>query len=204
MYNTNNFEGIIDFCEEIEERFESGFRRDLDDYKGISVVGHYDVMIQIFDCLVACSGFTPYSIELTPPEIDNYDDEWVLTIDCETNIWIRKAKYGEKYIRNEADISFVHVDVNTAYIKEENSNRVAVFAIEELGDWGDEDEEFENECSCGCEHCDCKDKKVEVDEDCHGFTVSHISDGVAVSHSFYSSDELDSDVITGLIKKLGW
>lgn len=118
------FKSVEDFTYKLAQKYEHYEKQD-NDFVGVSVVSHYSTMIGILNNLVKGYAFEMYDISISSTDSVRYADEWILTIDDEGKIWLHEAKYESGYIYDESNITFVHSDVNSAFIiKNQGQNMV--------------------------------------------------------------------------------
>lgn len=227
---TLTFETVEEFCDkflEVYSAYES--IRSYDDFTGVAVVGHYDVIVNIMNWLVYETAFRLYNINLETPESNNYNDEWLLTVDNDGAIWCQKAKYDDKYLHTYEDIVFVHSDVNSKFVVENKENcKMVEFSISDYyKEFSDEfDDDFSDGicidcCDCvdeDCPHkCEMKsDSDIDVDEeklihyskdtdgDLHGFTASKSDGNKYIGYSVYTTDKLSKRDIQSLLQEAGF
>lgn len=172
------FEDIDGFVDKFLEEYEN--RENEKDFCGVSIVAHYGIMIDILNYLIDTTCFKLCDIELEMPESCGYEDEYVLSVGTDGKIWCQRAKYDEKYIHLEKDVTFVHSNVNSKFIVK-NKNECMIefsFASEE-----------ECECDSNCDECKSNGVTTISDDNMHGFTVTRSDENNHYSYSFYSTDE---------------
>ena len=167
------------------------FERTSEDFIGVSVVAHYEVMIDFLNELVKNTDFSLININLEDPEMDGYDREWILTIDPDGYIWCEKVYRSDHggYLFCDEDIVFVHEDVDGNFIKKNADENIILFSI-------DDEENEDDECDdLNCEGCS---NSIYVAKDDAGtpigFTKSKVfsRDGYIEQYSFsHYSDNLD-------------
>lgn len=175
-----NIEGVADKLLEEWDKLEEN--KD-DDFFTISVVSHYNIMKDIINYLVKNTSFVLCNLELEEPTYRDYEDEYILTVDSNGEIWCQKANVDGRYIRVEDSITFVHSDVNSKFVVTNKDECLIEF------DFGIE-EETVCDCDkcCGC--CDCNNEiAIESDNDMHRFTVNRSNENSYYSYSFYSTNE---------------
>ena len=84
------------------------------------LIAGYEIVSEMLKDLMQFEDTTAFSIYLENPEMDGYEDEYLLTIDDEQNVWIEpfKNKKG-KYLAFDEEYTtlvFVHNDVNSKAI----------------------------------------------------------------------------------------
>lgn len=183
---TLTFETVEEFCDkflEVYSAYES--IRSHNDFTGVAVVGHYDVIVNIMNWLVEETTFRLYDINLETPESNNYNDEWLLSVDNDGAIWCQKAKYDNKYLHTYEDVVFVHSDVNSKFVVENKENcKMVEFSISDYyKEFSDEfDDDFSDGICIDC--CDC------VDEDCPHKCVNGNKDKSDDEKSVKKSDDV--------------
>lgn len=153
------------------------------DYKSIGIVAKYDEAKEIIKELL-CLGHDIKSIEIHDCEYEDYFDEYVVTI-TDDGIYCEKFKCDYGYFTEEANVTYVSEEANSACLKHIDSDMVVSFQI---GDNDNEDEE--NCCECSCE------------DNMHGFTMTKNTDNGYSSISFYSTDKICADEMKHLMDTL--
>lgn len=156
------------------------------DFEGICVVAMYDVMKPILNELIKETPFMLSSAEFSDYEYDWYDDEFVLTINSEGEVYVEKVYVPEKdiYLNVGDCIVFLHNDCNSKFIKYNKGAKIIAF---EIGGVDDEDE-------CDCEPC-CDENGVQIkiekdnDGEMQGFTKIYNDKEGYHSISFYSTNQ---------------
>ena len=81
------------------------------------LIAGYEIVSEMLKDLMQFEDTTAFSIYLDNPEMDGYEDEYILTLDDEQNVWIEpfKNKNGNYLIFDEEYVTlvFVHNDVNS-------------------------------------------------------------------------------------------
>lgn len=156
------------------------------DFEGICVVAMYDVMKPILNELIKETPFMLSNVEFSDYEYDWYDDEFVLTINGEGEVYVEKVYVPEKDIYlNVGDCTvFLHNDCNSKFIKYNEGAKIIAF---EIGGVDDEDE-------CDCEPC-CDENGIQIkikkddDGEMQGFTKVYNDKEGYHSISFYSTNQ---------------
>lgn len=148
---TFGFTDTDDFAEYLADTFDKIYIEDNDDFSEIVVIAKYDVMKEVLNSLIKNTNFKLVACSnLNDVLWDNYDDAFMLTIDPDMNIWVQAAKHTgcDNYVSvDDTDVVFVHGDVNSAYIKQNESKCIMnEFNI------GDDVESISNEYNCECDH----------------------------------------------------
>lgn len=184
---TRKFACNQDFIDEVLNKYEY-FERSSDDFCGISIIAHYDVMIELLNSFVKNTDFRLVNIEIGEPSLEGYCKEWVLNIDPDGGIWCEKVYregYGG-YLYCEEDVVFVHEDVDGNFIKKNADENIVLFSVCDEGD----------DCNdLNCEGCS-ESTYVTKDDDGTpvGFTKSKstFQDGYTEQYNFsYYSDNFD-------------
>lgn len=170
------FEDVEGFVDKFFEEYEN--RENEKDFCGVSIVAHYGIMIDILNYLVDTTCFKLCDIELEMPESCGYKDEYVLTVGADGKIWCQRAKYEDRYIRLEKDVTFVHSDVNSKFVLTNKNEYMIEFGYSN-------EEECDCDTCCGC--CD-NELAIESDNNMHGFTINRSSENGYSSYSFFSTD----------------
>ena len=175
------FEGVDGFVDKFLEEWDKLEENKDDDFFTISVISHYNTIKDIINYLAKNTCFVLCNLELEEPTYRDYEDEYILTVDSDGEIWCQKAKVDGRYVHVEDDITFVHSDVNSKFVVLNKDECMVEF------DFGTE-EEFECDCNecCGC--CCNNELAIESDDNMHGFTVNRSDENSHYSYSFYSTD----------------
>ena len=84
------------------------------------LIAGYEIVSEMLKDLMQFEDTTAFNILLENPEIDGYEDEYILTLDDEQNVWIEpfKNKDGKYLIFDDEYVTlvFVHNDVNSKAI----------------------------------------------------------------------------------------
>ena len=84
------------------------------------LIAGYEIVSEMLKDLMQFEDTTAFSIHLENPEMDEYEDEYLLTIDDEQNVWVEpfKNKQGKYLMIDEENstLVFVHNDVNSKAI----------------------------------------------------------------------------------------
>ena len=184
---TRKFACNQDFIDEVLKKYEY-FKKSSDDFCGISIIAHYDVMIELLNSFVKNTDFRLVNIEIEEPSLEGYCKEWVLNIGPDGGIWCEKVYregYGG-YLYCEEDVVFVHEDVDGNFIKKNADENIVLFSVCDEGD----------DCNdLNCEGCS-ESTYVTKDDDGTpvGFTKSKSTfhDGYTEQYNFsYYSDNFD-------------
>ena len=84
------------------------------------LIAGYEIVSEMLKDLMQFEDTTAFNILLENPEIDGYEDEYILTLDDEQNVWVEpfKTKDGKYLIFDDEYVTlvFVHNDVNSKAI----------------------------------------------------------------------------------------
>ena len=84
------------------------------------LIAGYEIVSEMLKNLMQFEDTTAFNILLENPEIDGYEDEYILTLDDKQNVWIEpfKNKDGKYLIFDDEYVIlvFVHNDVNSKAI----------------------------------------------------------------------------------------
>ena len=84
------------------------------------LIARYAIVSEMLKDLMQFEDTTAFSIYLDDPEMDGYEDEYILTLDDEQNVWIEpfKNKNGKYLVFDDQNVTlvFVHNDVNSKAI----------------------------------------------------------------------------------------
>ena len=185
--DTLYFENTEELANSILEQYEN-FEEYSDDFCGLSVIAHYQIIVDLINYLVKNTSFEIANVQIEEGELDNYYDEWILNIDPEGKLWCQEAiipknEYNDGgYVYCEEDAIFVHGDVNSKFIvKNEDQNLIAF----EIG-------EDEDSCDCDCENCELHELESEnetTSDEMPGFSYSFDNEMGSTHISFYSTDK---------------
>ena len=84
------------------------------------LIAGYEIVSEMLKDLMQFEDTTAFNILLENPEVDGYEDEYILTLDDEQNVWIEpfKNKDGKYLVFDDENVTlvFVHNDVNSKAI----------------------------------------------------------------------------------------
>ena len=84
------------------------------------LIAGYEIVSEMLKDLMQFEDTTAFSIHLDDPEMDGYEDEYILTLDDEQNVWIEpfKKEDGKYLVFDDEHVTlvFVHNDVNSKAI----------------------------------------------------------------------------------------
>ena len=132
----------------------------------VTFVGFYEDAVEVIKELMMFDDVMPYSMEISPTELDWYDKEFYVTLDNKLQLWVQPAYCVEHeiYYGSETDVLFIADDCNSAILNRFEVEEVieVTYGLDE--DNFDEDEECEGccgECSCHMEHTSECEKECE-------------------------------------------
>lgn len=98
------------------------------------LIAGYEIMSEMLKDLMQFEDTTAFSIYLENPEIDGYEDEYILTLDDEQNVWVEpfKNKRGYYLVIDDENVTlvFVHNDVNSKAILGINEKVIQPFEFQ--------------------------------------------------------------------------
>ena len=216
-----------DFACEIADKFDAVSA--VDDCNDVAVIAKYAEIKEIFKELV-CIGYDICDVELEFPDMDEYNDEYVLALSV-SGIWIEKFKREYGYLDDISTITYIldncsskaishclgkkvyEVGVGSDDEKDYEINGVRttkkVFDkyvntyIKNNIDEDADEESFEDPCEECCNDCNCFCDEDE-DGNVHGFTVNKTDNNGYMSCSYYSSEGFDEDDMRDILELLGY
>lgn len=186
-----NFEDVFDLAEDINNMV-------VDDIE-LSVIAPYEIVEELLRTLVIDDIYTLKDISICNPELDNYNDSYLLEIDRDFNIWTYKVLNEGKYLISSADVLFVYSRTKNEVFENIDYDSLFVFNVDEYiydcdGDcencvysaYEDDVEECEDiDTSEDTDDCECCEKDTEQT----GFTISGNNGSIYWTKSFYSNDK---------------
>ena len=101
------------------------------DDKTTELIANYEIVSEVLKDLLQFEDTTAFNILLESPEMDGYEDEYILTIDDEQNVWVEPFKNSQgKYLMVDEEYStlvFVHNDVNSKAILDIDEKAIQPF-----------------------------------------------------------------------------
>lgn len=208
------FENIEDLIDETLEIFD--LNEESEDFCGVSIVAHYNIIVDVLNYLVKNTSFEIYDISLAPSEVNGYYDEYILSLDPNGMIWCEEAKYEDRYLETEKEVIFVHSDVNSKFVVRNKGNDMVEFCFDDEFECNGECLDCIRECSVDeficdgdCDNCELEPSDSELtaivdkEDNLHGFTYSSSSDDSYRSVSYYSTENLDNDRLKELFRIFG-
>ena len=83
---------------------------DIDVESGISFITKYDNAALIVKELLGCYGLMPHFIQLSDPMWDSYDNEFIITVNSDGDVFCEKYCRDGKYLLSEDDVIFILPD----------------------------------------------------------------------------------------------
>lgn len=163
---------------------------------GLCVVAKYHAMKDILNSIIKNTNFELESCEeFDDPILTEYDGEYVLCLDM--NDLLVNILKSDCVMFDEDDIVFVHGDVNSAFVKDNEDSGCTMheFNIDK------DAEDASDECDGNCKNCICTDiseashENITFDKDddgnIHGFTSVKSNVNGYEKREFYSSKPID-------------
>ena len=98
------------------------------------LIAGYEIMSEMLKDLMQFEDTTAFSIYLENPEMDGYEDEYILTLDDEQNVWVEQFKNKRDYylVIDDENVTliFVHNDVNSKAILGINEKVIQPFEFQ--------------------------------------------------------------------------
>lgn len=126
-----------------------------DEYASVEIIAKYDDIKEIIKELIVCGYDIAFIEQLTRPDYNGYDDEFLLTLD-DAGIWCELAKRDGKYIYTESDITYLFSNCSSKIIPYIQSDNVVEVSLDE-----EYDEFNEDIAECTCHKCQCNCKETE-------------------------------------------
>ena len=191
-----NFECVEDFADYTIDRVEDN------EELFLSIVGKFEEVKEIIKDLVVLADAEFDTINIQSPDVDGYDDEYVLDCWCDgglLHIGCEPAKQDGKYLNFCGD---------ETYLLSNCSSKL----IPLCEDFGLYFVNFDDECDCdeSCSGCCCHkdDSCIEYfktdDNELHGFAAGKSTGNGYHSYSFYTSDNLSKSDICEMLREFGF
>lgn len=167
------------------------------DDRYVSFVAKYDRAKEILKELVFY-GYDINFIEIAGAEIDGYVDEFNITI-LNDVVSCEKIKRGDRYYIAEPKFVFFDEEANSKCISSFLSDMKYEFQITN----DESDDSSDQELSCHCDSdLDCHDDSADVDfsDDGQGFTCSKHDKNGYRSISYWSSEPVNKDRLSEILK----
>lgn len=195
ILKTFGFTDTNDFAEFLADTVDK-LRVDKNIGVGLCVVAKYHTMKDILNSIIKNTNFELESCdEFDDPILTEYDDKYVLCLDMD-NLLVNILK-SDCVMFDEDDIVFVHGDVDSAFVKENEDSGCTMHEF----NIGEDAEDVSDECDGNCKNCSCSDvsdnshKNITFDKDengkIHGFTSVKSDVNGYEKREFYSSKPID-------------
>lgn len=181
------FNDIESLCCDIADRYDS----QVDEYDDISVIAKYTEAKEIVKELL-CMGYDIASIDLHREEFNEYWDEYIISLNFD-GVWCEKFKRSNGYFNDVSEITYISNECNSACIPYVKSKEIYAF---EIG--VPEDRPKSDESNSAIHYSTDKDGET------HGFSVSKSDGNSYKSYSFYTTENLNKDIIGDLLKSFGF
>lgn len=164
------FDDFEDLACDIADRFD---RLDKEEFEDIAVIAKPNEVKEIFKELV-CIGYDICNITYERIDWDDYDDEYILSMNHD-GIWIEKFKKEDgKYLTDESTITYILDNCSSKVIPYCKGKIVFEVTV------GIEDDE------CGCDDCECACRKDEKPA-----TTSTATSTYKINNKEVSKEEFD-------------
>lgn len=137
-------------------------------------------------------GYDIASIDLHREEFDEYWDEYIISLNFD-GVWCEKFKRSNGYFNDVSEITYISNECNSACIPYVKSKEIYAF---EIG--VPEDRPKSDESNSAIHYSTDKDGET------HGFSVSKSDGSSYKSYSFYTTENLNKDIIGDLLKSFGF
>lgn len=187
---TFGFTDTNDFAEFLAEMSDKMSAFNKDDYSEINVVAKYDVMKDVLNSLIKETNLELVSCtDFNDPYWDGYDDAFVLVIDPDMSVWVQAAKYAghNEYLHmDETDIVFIHGDVDSTFVKENEDSGCIMHEF----NIGEDAEDVDDDCDGDCENCGCHESD----------TTSYKVNGKSVDKETYEKaiEDIEEQYLDGI------
>lgn len=122
----------------------------LGEFENIQIIAKYKHARNIISSLVNLGYEIAFANEFAAPEWDDYEDEFVISISDDFEIWIEPAKKDGKYLEIDGKVIFLLDDCNSKIIPNLISEAIYETTIC--------DEEDLDDCDGDCDLCNCSEK----------------------------------------------
>lgn len=116
-----------------------------DDFGDVSIIAKYEEAKEIIAEL-SCIGYSLESIRMSRPEWENYNDEYLISLNND-GIWCEQMKSDGKYLTDESTITYILDNCSSKVIPYCKGDTVFEVTV------GEED--------CDCDECECDCQKDE-------------------------------------------
>lgn len=176
---------VNEFCEHVYKtyKYEKERYNNSEDFEGVNIVAHYDVLIDIVNALVKRTEFNIAGAIINDVVYDGYANEFIISIDNRGDMYVEPVYVEEKdiYLYTGSGLTFVHNDCNSKYVTTNSDAPMVAFEIGAKEDADNKNECAKHECKKDC------DIKFDMDrDDMKGFTQTYNNDNGYMSRSFYT------------------
>lgn len=194
------FKDTDDLCLHILDTFDNFATDEFD----IGVIAKYDVARRVLSGL--CSVYDICEVEIESQDYCGYDKEFIIALNRD-GVWCEPAYRNGRYLEDETTVVFIHEDCNSAILKAVKPTFAYTFSVDD--DCTCEEDYCADECGEDCEECPCFECKLNVevedldyDEDgLHGFSLSFSDDESRRFVSYYSTENINEDILNMLIEQ---
>ena len=111
-------------------------------FKNISVIGHYEDIEPIIKELARYDDVYFISLEIGLSGVVEYDDEYILSINNEYEVFVEPAKRNDKYLNYDSEVLYIFSDCSSRLIHCNLNKNAEVYEV----DYADEvEEDYEDE-----------------------------------------------------------
>lgn len=134
---------IVDDMETLADDIIDEFDPLSTEFKNVSVIGHYEDIEPLIKELVArYTGISFISLEIGLSGVVDYDDEYVLSINNEYEVFVEPAKRNDKYLNYDSEVLYIFSDCSSRLIHCNLNKNAEVYEV----DYADEvKEDYEDE-----------------------------------------------------------
>ena len=130
-------------------KFSSTFKREVNEldhqskvFKNISVIGHYEDIEPIIKELARYDDVYFISLEIGLSGVIDYDDEYILSINNDYEVFVEPAKRNGKYFNYDSEVLYIFSDCSSKLIHCNLNKNTEVYEV----DYADEvEEDYEDE-----------------------------------------------------------
>lgn len=163
--------------------------------KFVTVIAKFDEAKEILSNAMLCEDVNFDFLHIESPEIDDYNDEFVLSFwmnDGILEVGCEKLKNEEgNYTNPCGDIVFLFSNCSSRIIPLCEGSELYFVSLED-------------ECACDEEHCCGCCECVDEGDDVYGFVVNHETSEGHCEFAYYSSTPVNKSEITNILKELGF
>lgn len=101
------------------------------EFKNISVIGHYEDIEPIIKELARYDDVYFISLEIGLSGVIDYDDEYILSINNEYEVFVEPAKRNDKYFNYDSEVLYIFSDCSSRLIHCNLNKNAEVYEVEE-------------------------------------------------------------------------